>query len=130
MLVDRQEAILLRRHGHAVGRVQVDDAACVLAVHMQRRMDREACGVYRERRVHHLVALHVDLHQRRGGDLFEQKTVGIDQEVVLRTRHAGGDVGEHHIVPAVNRDQPIGGCEILANRPFLGTNLVFYGLDV
>jgi hypothetical protein len=77
-----------------------------------------------------LVAVDVDLHQRRGGDLLEQQAVRVDQKMMLRPRHAGGDVGEDHVVPAMHRDQAIGGGEVFAHRPFLGADLVFHGTEV
>ena len=40
-----------------------------------------------------LVAVQVDLHQARRRDLVEHQAVGIDQEVMLRPRHARRDVG-------------------------------------
>ena len=62
-----------------------------------------------------LVAVDVDLHQARRGDLLEQQAVRIDQEVMLRPRHARRDVREDHVVPAVQCDQPVGRGEIDAD---------------
>ena len=85
---------------------------------------REARRVDRPARVAHGAAVQVDLHQGRGGDLAEIPPVGIDQEVVLRPRDAGRDVGEDHVVPPVQRHQAIERRQIDPRLPLLGGDLV------
>ncbi len=53
------------------------------------------------------VAVQVDLDQHGGGHLAARTCRRVDQEVMLRTRDAGRDVGEDHVVPAVDGDQAI-----------------------
>ncbi len=65
------------------------------------------------------MAVHVDLDQAGGGHLLEHQLIGIEQEMMLRPRHARGEVGEDQIVPAIISDQPVGGGEIDADLPLL-----------
>ena len=65
-----------------------------------------------------LVAVEVDLDQTGSGDFVEHQAVGIDQEMMLRSRHPRRDVGVDQIVPAVMRDEAIAGGEIDALAPF------------
>src|SRR6185369_2213254 len=65
-----------------------------------------------------LVAGGVDLHQAGGGDLLEHQTVRIDEELVVRARHARGDVREDEVVPLEQGDEPIGRGEVHARLPF------------
>ena len=52
-------------------------------------------------------ALEIDLDERGGGDLAKEEAIGVDQEVMVRPRNAGRDVGVDHVVPAVQGDKPI-----------------------
>ncbi len=94
-----QQAVFLRRHGHAVDGVRVQHAHRVLAGRMDTAVDGEAGRVDVVFRIHHLVAVQVDLDQAGRRDLVEHHAVGIDQEV-LGARHLGGDVREDQVVPA------------------------------
>ena len=116
-LVHRQQALHAARHRGAVGRVQMKHAAGVLAHFVDRRMDGEAGRVDAVVALGELVAVEIDLDQARGGDLVEHQAVGIDQEMMLRSRHPRGDVGVDQIVPAIMRDQPVAGGEIDALVP-------------
>ncbi|MNT46403.1 hypothetical protein D3C72_1830410 [compost metagenome] len=109
VLADRQQAVLLRRHPHPVHRVQVDDELGVLARGVDRRVDGETGGIDEAGRVLNDVAVQIDLHQRRGCNFIEIPAVGIDQKMMLRPWHAGRDMGEDHVVPAVQSHQPIQG---------------------
>jgi len=69
------------------------------------------------------VAVEIDLDQARGGDLAEMQPVGVDEEVIIRPRHARRDMGEDEIVHAEMRDQPVTGGKLYADlllRQFLG----------
>src|SRR5439155_1553427 len=83
---------------HAVERVRVQDAAGIFARGVDRRMDGEARRVDLVRRLHHLVAVEIDLDQAGRGDLLEQPAVGVEAEVVLgpgrARRRVGADEGE------------------------------------
>lgn len=72
-------------------------------------MDGEAGRVDAVLALGELVAVQVDLDEARGRDLVEHQPVGVDEEVMLGAGHAGGDVGVDQIVPAVQRDEAIGG---------------------
>ena len=116
-LVHRQQALHAACHRGAVRRVQVEHAAGVLAHFVDRRMDGEAGRVDAVVALGELVAVEIDLDQARGRDLVEHQAVGIDQEMMFRSRHARGDVGVDQIVPAIMRDQPVAGGEIDALGP-------------
>ena len=117
-LVQRQQAFHAARDRGAVGRVQMKHAAGILAHFMDRRMDGEAGRVDAVVALGELVAVEIDLDQAGGGDLVEHQPVGIDQEMMFRSRHARGDVGIDQIIPAIMRDQPIAGGEIDPLGPF------------
>src|SRR5262245_60732923 len=90
-------------------------------------VDREPRRVDVVRAVLDLATLEIDLDETRGGDLLEEVSVGIDQEVMLRTRHARRDVREHEIVPAKERHQPVAGGQVDALLPLLRTHARLYG---
>jgi hypothetical protein len=46
--------------------------------------------------------------------------IRIDQEVMLGSRNARRDMGEHQIVPPEERDQAVAGREVDAQLPFRG----------
>ena len=116
-LVQRQQAFHAARHRGAVGRVQMEHAAGVLAHLVDRRMDGEAGRVDAVIALGELVAVEVDLDQAGRRDLVEHQSVGVDQEVMVRSRHPRGDVGVDQIVPAIQRDEAIAGGEIDALAP-------------
>ncbi|MNI58857.1 hypothetical protein D3C73_1139880 [compost metagenome] len=93
-----QQARLLRGHGHAVDGMRVQHAHRVLAGRMDTAMNGEAGGVDVVFRIHHLVAVQVDLDQAGRGDLVEHHAVGVDQEM-LGAGHLGGDVREDQVIP-------------------------------
>lgn len=51
-------------------------------------------------------ALHVDLDEAGGGDLVEEQTVRIDEEVLLILVQSGGDLAAHALAPAVQVHEP------------------------
>src|SRR5688572_3752175 len=134
LLRQRQQTRFLRRHGHAVHAVDVQHALCVRTRGMDRAVDREPRGIDVVGAVRDLAPFEVDLDQTRSGDLLEQMTIGVDQEVVLGAGHASRDVREHEIVPAEERNQAITRGEIDALLPFglahLCLDLGGAGLDV
>ena len=58
------------------------------------------------------VAFEVDLHQVGGGDLVVAQTVGVDQKMVIRSRHPQGDVAIDQLAPAQVMEDPVGGGEL------------------
>jgi hypothetical protein len=119
VLGQRQQPLGLRGHGYALVGVQMHDDPRVLPRGMDGGVDGEARGVDREGRVLDHVAVRIDLDQRRGGDLLEEQAVGVDQEVVLRPRDPGRNVGEDHVVPAVQGHGPVERGEFHARPPLL-----------
>jgi hypothetical protein len=98
--------------------MQMKHAAGILAHLVDRRMDGKARRVDAVGALRELVAVEVDFHQAGSGDFVEHQAVGIDQEVMLRPRHTGGDMGVDQIVPAIMRDQAIAGGEVDPLAPF------------
>jgi hypothetical protein len=98
--------------------VDVQHELRILTRSVDSRVDREA------RRIDHVlrrlddIPVKIDLHQRGCCDLVEEIAVWIDQEVMLRTRHAGRDMGEDHVVPAIEGDQPVKGGKLHPGLPF------------
>ena len=66
-----------------------------------------------------IVAVEVDLHQARGGDLVVGHAVGVDEEVAFLAGHARRDVVVDQIVHAVVVDQAVARREIDARLPTL-----------
>jgi hypothetical protein len=124
VLREREQPAVLRGHAHAVQGVRVQHALRVVASLMDGAVDDEAGRVDRERRILDLVAVEVDLHEARRGDLVEEDAVGIDEELILGAGHAQRDVREDEVFPAEHRAGAIRGCEVDARRPFFGRNLV------
>jgi hypothetical protein len=118
ILVDRQQSRLLHRHRAAGDRVGMDDAGDFRARPVDRAGDREAAAVDRVLRGFDRIASAVDLDQGRGGDLLIQHAVGVDQEVILRPGHAGGDPRVDQIRPAEPVDEAVAGGEIDPGLPF------------
>jgi hypothetical protein len=75
-------------------------------------------------------ALDVDLDQARGGDLFVEHAVEIDQQMVFAARDTRGDVVVDEVGHAVLVDQAIAGGEIDARLPLLGRDLRADRLEV
>ena len=130
LLADGQQALLLRCHGHACTRVGVDHALHIGPGFMHGAVNDEACGVHGKRRLHELVAGHVHLDQRRGGDLVKHQPVGVDEKVVICPRQACADVGEDQIAPAVEGHQPVAGRKIGAQLPLFGADQMLHAGDV
>jgi hypothetical protein len=65
-----------------------------------------------------LVALDIDLDQRRRGNLVEQQTVGVDQKMVMPPRHARGDPGVDQVRPSEQIDEAVAGSKIDPRLPF------------
>ena len=74
--------------------------------------------------------LDVDLDQRRGGHFLEHQIVRIEQEMMLGPRDPRRQMGEDEVVPAVMRDQPVGGGEVDPDRPFLVADLALERRDL
>ena len=71
------------------------------------------------RGVEHLVTAQVDFNEAAGRHFLEQQAVGVDQEVLVRTRYPGRHVRENEIVPAKHRDQSVARGEVDTDLPFL-----------
>ena len=123
-LADRQQAVLLRRHRHAVVGVQVDDAVHVGARLMDRAVNDKTRVVERVLRRQQDIAFLIQFEQRRGGDLAETHSVRIDQEVPRFARHTARDMRRDEIGPAVEVDQAITGGEFDAHLPLRSADLL------
>ena len=97
--------------------------ASVVAGRVDRRLDGEARRIDEIGRVLQDIAVQIDLHQRRRRDLLEQKSIGVDQEVMLRAGNSGRDVGVDQIIPAVEGHQPVERGEIDPRLPFFRAHL-------
>jgi len=117
-LVQRLQAFEATRDRNAVGGVEMQHAAGILADLMDRGVNGETRRIDAVLAFGQQITVEVDLDQAGRGDLIEHQSVRIDQEVMFRSRHAGGDVGVDEVVPAIERHQAIGGGEIDALRPF------------
>ena len=116
-LVHRQQAFHAARDCRSIRCVEMKHATGILADLMDRRMDGEARRVDAVFALAELVAVKIDLHEARRGDFLEHQPVRVDQEVMVRPRHARRDVGVDQVVPAVQRDETIAGGEIDALVP-------------
>ena len=125
----RQHAARLRAHRHASARVRVQHAMRIVSGFMHSAVNHKTRRIHRKRRVHEFVALHVYLHQAGSRDFVKHQSIRVDQEMVLRPRQPGRDVGEHQIAPAIQRHQPVASRQITAQLPFFGADLGFHGRD-
>ncbi|MNN67308.1 hypothetical protein D3C81_1829340 [compost metagenome] len=107
VLADGQKTVFLGRHADAAHRMQMDDEPGVLARRMDGRVNSESSRIDEIGRLLNNVAVQIDLHQRRGCNFIEIPAVGIDQEVMLRSGHAGGNMGKDHVVPPVQGHQAV-----------------------
>ena len=119
VLRQRQQSFLQHRDGDAGGRMGVDHAARIVAPAMHRAVNDEPRLVYARIAAIDHVSIEVDPHQIRGRHLIERHAEGVEQEMLLRPRHARGDVGEYQIGPAEQRHQAIAGGELHPRLPFL-----------
>ena len=100
--------------------MEVEHRGGIVARGMDRGMDDEAGAVHRGGHIVDLVAVEIDLDQRRGGDLFEHQIVRVDEEVMLGAGDARRDVREDEIGPAEVGDETIRRGEIDTDLPLLG----------
>ena len=129
LLADGQHAVGLRTDGNACPGMGVQHATGIGPRLVHRAVDHKARRVDRKGAVVQLVALHVHLHQAGCGDLVKHQAVGVDQKLVVLTRHRfrqlGADVGEHQIAPAVKRHQAVTRGQVQPQLPFVGVNAFF-----
>src|SRR5436309_12909163 len=95
----------------------MQDALRVLASRVDRAVNVEAGRIDIVWTVLDLPPIEVDLDQTGRRDLFEEFSIGIDEEVVFRPGDADRDVREDQVVPTVQRDQAITGGQIDARLP-------------
>ena len=121
-LRQRHQALRQRAHGCPGAGVRVDDAFGIVPGAVHGAVDHIAGGIDRVVVIglQDGLALEVDLDEARGGDLLIQHAVGIDQHVLVGTRHARRDVVVDEVRHAVERNKPVAGGEIDARAPFLG----------
>ncbi len=113
-LRQRQQAAFHRRHRDAGAGVGVQHACDLRPRLVDRAVDHVAglvdavvgVGLPDD------LALDVDLHQARGGDLLVEQAVEIDQQVILGAGNARGDVVVDQVGHPVRVDQPVAGGEI------------------
>jgi hypothetical protein len=78
------------------------DADQIVPRHVHCAVDHEAGRVDAEiGAIVNDIAIAIDLDQARGRNLVKQQAVRIDQELILVTRQARGDVGMDQVRPAV-----------------------------
>src|SRR5271169_5013945 len=95
----------------------MNDAAGILADFVYSRVNGEAGRIDMVRGLTEQVAVKVDLDQAGGGDFVEHQPVRIDEEMMFRPGHPGGDMGIDQIVPAVIGNQSVAGGKIDALAP-------------
>jgi hypothetical protein len=120
VLRDRQQPALLRRHADARLRMRVHAAGDIRPRHVHGAMDDEAGRIDLVVRVADDVAVDIHLDQARGGDLLEHEAIGIDEEVVAGTRHAGRKMRADQVRPAEQVHQPVGRRQVDAPLPLGG----------
>ena len=64
------------------------------------------------------LALEIDLDEARGGDLLVQHAIGIDEDMLIGSWHARGDVVVDEVRHAVEGDKPIASGKVDAGVPF------------
>src|SRR4051794_15384903 len=96
----------------------MEHATGIFAHFVNGRVNGEAGGVDAVIALAELVAVEINLHEARSGDFVEHQAIRIDQEMMLRSRHARGDVRINQIVPAVMGDETVAGSEIDPLVPF------------
>jgi hypothetical protein len=117
-LAQRREAVGHGRNGGARVRMRVQHAQRIGPPRVNGAVDHEAGLVHFSLGVVHLVAVQVDLHQRRRRHFRKQQPVRVDQKVMLRPRHARRDVVVDEVVHAEVRHQPVAGGELHAQLGF------------
>ena len=106
------------------------DALGILARHVNGGMDGEAGRIDVVGAVHHLVAVLVHLDQGRRCDLFEHHAEGVQQKVMLRTRHPDGEMGEEQVVPTVIGDDAVERGKVHSSLPLLRRHHVLHGINI
>ncbi len=129
VLGDRQQAFGLGRHGDALVAVDMDDEPRLFPRGVNRRVDGEARRIDAVGTVHDDVAVQVDLDHGGGCHLFEEHAERVDEEVMLGSGHARGDVGEDQIVPLLHRDQAVERGQIDPCLPFRFADLPLQRAD-
>ena len=90
-------------------------------------VDDKACRIDRERVISiKFYPVFIDLYQAGRGYFLKHQAVGVNQKLIFHAGDFGGDVGEHQIIPAVLRNQPITGGEVNAGLPFFAGDFAFY----
>ena len=90
LLAERQQTLAQARERHAGARMGMDDAVDVGASGMNGAVNREARLVHMRAFGRDHLAVDIDAHQRRCGDLFEHGSEAIDQEMIMRSRDPCG----------------------------------------
>ncbi len=100
-LRQRQQPAIKHRQRHPRLGMQVDDAAHLRPRGMDRAVDGEPRRVDGIRRVADDLAVEIDLDEVGRGDLLEGEPERVDEKMMLRPGHAGGDVVVDELVPAL-----------------------------
>ncbi len=112
------EPALGRADRHRVRRMGMDDGVRVRQALVEHRMLGEPGEVHRVGTVADLVPLAVDLDEVAGGHLLPQQSVGVDEEGIVLTRNAQGDVVVDAFAPAEVSEDAIAGGKVLPRLPF------------
>ena len=105
--------------------MRVQDASRIRACSMHGAVNRESGRVHRVRSIENDLAIQVDLDETARGHFLEEQTVGVDQKMLVRTRHPRRYVRKYQVIPAMHGDQPIAGRQVLADLPLLFRHLRF-----
>ena len=108
----------------------VGDAVNVMARGVNGAVDHKAGLVDRILRgVEQDLAIDVDADEAGGGDLVVQHAVGVEQELVGGAGDACRNVVRGQLGHVEHFRQPVGGCQVDADVPFLLADLFTDGLD-
>ncbi len=107
-------------HRQPGGGVRVHHAMRPVDLAVHGGMRRQARRIDRPLAVGEDVAVEIDLDEVGGGDLGVVQAERVDQQVLLRARHAQGDVIVDHLGPAEVGEDAVAGGELDARPPLLG----------
>ena len=93
-------------------------------------MDDETRLVHIEIGILEHIAVDIDLDQGRRRDLLVEESVGIDQELILGSRHSQGNMVIDQMGPAKMRRQAVSGGELDPRLPFLVAHLIPHRGDI
>ncbi|MCY1304123.1 hypothetical protein D9M70_538680 [compost metagenome] len=118
-LVEGQQSGSLGRDSTTSPSVGVQHAHRIVPACVNRAMNDEAGRVDLVWRRIDGLSCQVDLNQAGCGDLVEHEPVWVDQEMMFRPRQTHRNVGKGQICHAEVSDEPVAGCQLFSQHPFL-----------